>query len=154
MRSRPYASSTVPGQTTFRPATPTNQPSGEDAWNGPPRTPPPVGRRITTGSAMPLRQWVFAPTVTIWSNGHVTKSANCSSAIGRSPIHAAPKQAPTKPSSEIGVSITRSRAELVEQPRRDAERPAEVADVLADQEDAVVVAHGVAHAPRGSPRGR
>ena len=57
---------------------------------------------------MPLRQCVFAPTVTIWSNGQATKSANCSSAIGRSPIQAAPNAAPTKPSSEIGVSITRS----------------------------------------------
>ena len=87
---------------------PTKKPSGQLAWNGPPRTPPPNGARITTGSLMPLRQCVLAPTVTIGSNAHEMKSANCSSAIGRSPIQAAPKAAPTKPSSAIGVSITRS----------------------------------------------
>ena len=38
---------------------------------------------------MPLRQCVLAPTVTIESNAHEMKSANCSSAIGRSPIQAA-----------------------------------------------------------------
>ena len=51
-----------------------------------------------------------------------TKSANCSSTIGRSPIQAAPTAAPTKPSSAIGVSITRSGAELLEQALGDAER--------------------------------
>ncbi len=87
---------------------PTKKPSGQLAWKGPPRTPPPNGERITTGSLMPLRQWVLAPTVTIESNAHEMKSANCSSAIGRSPIQAAPNAAPMKPSSAIGVSITRS----------------------------------------------
>jgi hypothetical protein len=46
--------------------------------------------------------------VTIVSNAQLTKSANCSSTTGRSPCHAAPNAAPTKPSSEIGVSMTRS----------------------------------------------
>ena len=122
---------------------PTNQPSGEPAWNGPPRTPPPVGQRIVIGIAWPERQCVFAATVTIGSKAQVMKSANCSSTTGRSPIQAAPIAAPTKPSSAIGVSITRSVAELLEQPRRDAEGAAEVADVLAEEEDALVVAHRV-----------
>ena len=73
------------------------------------------------------------------SNGQVTKSANWISTIGRSPIQAAPIAAPTKPSSEMGVSISRSRAELVEQPLRHAECAAEMADVLAEEEDALVV---------------
>ena len=96
------------GQTTLRPAVPTNQPSGEPAWNGPPRTPPPEGQRIAIGIAWPERQCVLAATVTIVSNGQVMKSANWSSTTGRSPIQAAPMAAPTNPSSEIGVSITRS----------------------------------------------
>ena len=57
---------------------------------------------------MPLRQCVLAAQVTMASNGQLTKSANWSSTIGRSPIQAAPTAAPTKPSSAIGVSITRS----------------------------------------------
>ena len=81
---------------------------GEPAWNGPPRTPPPVGQRITSGIGWPERQWVFAATVTIGSNAQETKSANCSSTTGRSPIQAAPIAAPTNPSSAIGVSSTRS----------------------------------------------
>ena len=92
----------------MRPAVPQNQPSGEDAWNGPPRMPPPDGMRITSGSRMPERQCVFAASVTIGSNAHEAKSANCSSTTGRSPIQAAPTAAPTNPSSAIGVSITRS----------------------------------------------
>ena len=67
-----------------------------------------MGRRITSGIAWPERQCVFAATVTITSNAQVTKSANWSSTTGRSPIHAAPIAAPTKPSSAIGVSSTRA----------------------------------------------
>ena len=37
---------------------PMNQPSGEEAWNGPPRMPPPEGARMTSGSLIPDRQWV------------------------------------------------------------------------------------------------
>ena len=127
----------------MRPAVPQNQPSGEDAWNGPPRMPPPDGRRITSGSRMPERQWVFAASVTMGSNAHEAKSANCSSTTGRSPIQAAPTAAPTNPSSAIGVSITRSPPNSLEQPPGHAERAAEVADVLAQHEDALVCPHGV-----------
>ena len=88
----------------------------------------------------PDRQCVFAATVTIGSKAQETKSANWSSTTGRSPIHAAPIAAPTKPSSEIGVSITRSSPNSLEQALRDAERAAEVPDVLAEQEDALVLA--------------
>ena len=133
----------MPGHTTLSPAVPTNQPSGELEWNGPPRTPPPVGQRIVIGIAWPERQCVLAATVTIWSNAHVMKSANCSSTIGRSPIQAAPIAAPTNPSSEMGVSRTALLAEHLEQPRGDPECPAERADVLAQHEDAIVLLHGV-----------
>ena len=124
---------------------PTKKPSGQLAWNGPPRTPPPNGERITTGSLMPLRQCVFAPTVTIGSNAHEMKSANCSSAIG-------PLAHPGRAEGGADEALLGDRrvdhalvAELLEQSFRDAERPAEVAHVLADQEDALVLAHGVRH---------
>ena len=129
---------------------PTNQPSGEPAWNGPPRTPPPVGQRIVIGICWPERQCVLAATVTIGSKAQVMKSANWSSTTGRSPIQAAPIAAPTKPSSEIGVSITRSSPNSSWRPGGDAEGAAEDADVLAEQEDAVVLAHRVLQ--RGADR--
>ena len=43
--------------------------------------------------------------------------------------------------SEIGVFRTRSGAELVEHPVRDAHRAAHLGDVLAHDEDAVVAPH-------------
>ena len=66
------------------------------------------------------------------------KSANCSSTTGRSPIQAAPIAAPTNPSSAIGVSMTPLGAELLPQALRHAEGAAEMTDVLAEQEDALV----------------
>ena len=77
------------------------------------------------------------------SNGQLTKSANCSSTTGRSPIQAAPMAAPTKPSSEIGVSITRSSPNSSNSPFVTPNAPAEMADVLAEQEDPLVLAQRV-----------
>ena len=69
------------------------------------------------------------------------KSMNCISAIGRMPMSAAPEAAPTMAISEIGVSMTRSRTEVVDQPGAGLERAAVDADVLADEEDALVARH-------------
>ena len=66
---------------------------------------------------MPERQCVFAASVITMSNGQVRKSANWSSTTGRSPIQAAPTAAPTKPSSLIGVSITRPSPNSCHSPR-------------------------------------
>ena len=54
---------------------------------------------------------------------------------------AAPAAAPTIPISEIGESITRCLAELVEQAFGDLERAAVCADVLAEAEDVRVALH-------------
>jgi hypothetical protein len=94
---------------------------------------------MTSGMARPLLQCVFAATETITSKGQVTKSANWSATIGRSPIHAAPMAAPTKPSSEIGVSRTRSLPNLSSSPAVAPNAPAEGADLLAHQEHALVL---------------
>ena len=69
------------------------------------------------------------------------KSANINSTIGRMPSTAAPTPRPMKAVSEIGVSSTRSRAELVEQPAGGTEDAAVLADVLAEHEDAWVAVH-------------
>jgi hypothetical protein len=46
--------------------------------------------------------------LTICSIASIEKSENCNSKIGRVPVNAAPTARPAPPSSEIGVSITRS----------------------------------------------
>ena len=61
--------------------------------------------------------------------------------------------APTKPSSAIGVSITRSAPNSSNRPFVTPNAPAEVADVLAEQEHPLVLAQGVAERRRGWPRG-
>ena len=60
------------------------------------------------------------------------------SATGRRPVIAAPIAAPRIACSEIGVSITRRRTELVEQPGGRLEHPAGAGDVLADQHHPLV----------------
>ena len=72
---------------------------------------------------------------------------------GRMPWIAAPMPAPTIAISEIGVLRTRVGAELVEHALRDAHRPAHLGDVLAHDEDAVVIAQRC-RARRAPPRGR
>jgi hypothetical protein len=51
----PLASVGVLGATTLRPGVWQNQASGFWLWKGPPRTPPPDGRRTTIGTAAPQR---------------------------------------------------------------------------------------------------
>ena len=77
------------------------------------------------------------------------KSMNCISATGRMPIIAAPIAAPTIAVSEIGVSMTRSAAERLEQTLGRLEGAAVDADVFADDEDPLVALHLLA---RGAAR--
>ena len=86
----------------------------------------------------------FAIWLRIWSKQTPRKSTNISSTTGRSPACAAPTARPTNAVSEIGVSRTRSGAELLLQPARGAEDAAEPADVLAEHEHARVALHLVA----------
>ena len=76
------------------------------------------------------------------------------STIGRMPWIAAPMPLPTIAISEIGVLRTRAGPELVEQALRHGHRAAHLGDVLAHDEDAVVLAQRLARARRGRPRGR
>src|SRR5579885_1918964 len=68
----------------------------------------PDGPRITIGTGMPTRQYIFEAILMIWSKPQVIKSINCISAIGRMPIKAAPTAEPIIAASAIGVSMTRS----------------------------------------------
>ncbi len=93
---------------------------------------------------MPLRQCVFAATVTIGSNGHADE-------VGELELDDRPLAHPGRADGGADEALLGDRrvdhalvAELLEEALRDAERPAEVADVLAEQEDALVLAHGVA----------
>ena len=61
----------------------------------------------------------------------VMKSPNMMSTTGRMPVMAAPTARPVKPASEIGESITRSRAEFLDQPGEDLERRAGLGDIFA-----------------------
>ena len=79
------------------------------------------------------------------SNAGAMKSMNCISAIGRSPMCAAPIAAPTMAASLIGVSITRSGPNSSRKPVGDLERAAVDPDVLAEDEDALVAAHLLGH---------
>ena len=80
----------------------------------------------------------FADWLTSESIGSAMKSPNMISMIGRRPVTAAPNAAPASASSEIGVSITRSRTEALEQARRGLEDAAGGGDVLADEDHALV----------------
>ena len=76
------------------------------------------------------------------------KSMNMMSTIGRSPVTAAPTPRPMIACSLIGVSTTRSLAELLLQAGVGLEHAAERADVLAGAEHVVV---GLP-SPGGRPR--
>ncbi len=56
----------------------------------------------------PNMVWILAAWFTIWSMATIEKLIVMISTTGRRPSIAAPMAAPTKPSSEIGVSRTRS----------------------------------------------
>ena len=75
------------------------------------------------------------------SQATAKKSLNISSAIGRSPVIAAPMAAPTMACSLIGVSRTRSPPNSAEQALGQLEHAAGRPDVLADEHDARVALH-------------
>ncbi len=98
------------GATTLRPGTAIAQFSTDCECCAPKRRPPPLPDRITSGKlTCPA---VMYELLAIWlatrSQQTAKKSANMISAIGRSPVIAAPMAAPRIACSEIGVSRTRS----------------------------------------------
>ena len=108
--SSPFASAGVAGATTLRPGTAIAQFSRLWECCAPKREPAPFAVRITSGSE--ICPFVMYLVLAIWfaiRSQHVArKSENMISAIGRSPVIAAPIAAPAIASSEIGVSRTRS----------------------------------------------
>ena len=72
--------------------------------------PAPLGVRMTIGqpTSPPNIVRILAAWLTTWSMATSRKLIVMISTIGRSPPIAAPTAAPTKPSSEIGVSRIRS----------------------------------------------
>ena len=93
---------------------------------------------------MPERQWVFAASVTMGRTRTRRKSANCSSTPTRSPIPGGTDGGADDLLLRLRrVGLTRIAAELVEQTPRSSERAPELADVLAQHEDALVCPHGV-----------
>ena len=72
--------------------------------------PAPFGVRMTSGqrTSPPNIAPIFAAWLITWSMAISRKLIVMISTTGRSPSIAAPIPAPTKPSSEIGVSRTRS----------------------------------------------
>ena len=107
---RPFASAAVEGATTFSPGTAIAQFSGDCECWAPNLDPAPLAVRITSGSATcPFDMYrVFAIWFATMSQQVARKSENMSSAMGRSPVIAAPMATPTIASSEMGVSRTRS----------------------------------------------
>ena len=92
---------------------------------------------------MPLRQWVFAATVTIMSNGQRDE-------VGELQLDDGPLAHPRGADRGADEALLGDRgvdhacdAELVLQPGGGAERATEVADVLAEEEDPLVVAQRV-----------
>ena len=67
------------------------------------------------------------------------------STIGLSPASAAPMPTPAKPCSVIGVSITRARAEFLQQALGDLVGALIFGDLLAHDEDVGVAAHFLGH---------
>ncbi len=67
------------------------------------------------------------------------------STIGLSPASAAPTPSPAKPCSVIGVSITRMRAEFLQQALGDLVGALIFGDLLAHHEDVLVAAHLLRH---------
>ena len=108
--SRPFASAGVAGSTTRNPGTCANHASSDCECCPAAPVPDPDGARSTIGTfaAPPSMKWIFAAWLTIWSIAWAVKSENWISTTGRMPVSAAPTAAPTMPSSEIGVSRTRS----------------------------------------------
>ena len=107
---RPFASAGFAGATTFSPGVDANQPSTDCECCAVSWLPAPFGVRITSGqrTSPPNIAPTLAAWLITWSIATSRKLIVMISTIGRSPSIAAPTPAPTKPSSEIGVSRTRS----------------------------------------------
>ena len=108
--SRPFASAALEGATTLRPGTWAKYWSNDCECWAVSWLPAPFGVRITSGQ----RTWppniapILAAWFTTWSMATSRKLMVMISTTGRSPSIAAPTPAPTKPSSLMGVSRTRS----------------------------------------------
>jgi hypothetical protein len=98
------------GTTTFRPGTAIAQFSTDCECCAPNRRPPPLPDRITNGKVTwPLVMYrLLAISLATMSQHTAKKSLNMISAIGRSPVIAAPIAAPRMACSLIGVSRTRT----------------------------------------------
>ena len=88
---------------------------------------------------------VFAAELMIWSIACMAKLNVMNSTIGFSPANAAPTPMPAKPCSVIGVSITRLRAELLQQSLRDLVGALVFGDFLAHHEHITVAPHLFGH---------
>ena len=108
--SRPLASAGFAGATTLSPGACANQPSRDCECWAVSWLPAPLGVRITSGqrTSPPNMAPILAAWLITWSMAMSRKLIVMISTTGRSPSIAAPTPAPTKPSSEIGVSRTRS----------------------------------------------
>ena len=108
--SSPLASAGFAGATTFSPGVAANQPSKLCECCAVSWLPAPLGVRMTSGqrTSPPNMAPILAAWLTTWSIATSRKLSVMISTTGRSPSIAAPTPAPTKPSSEIGVSRTRS----------------------------------------------
>ena len=117
--------------------------STESAWCSGVRTPPPYGARTVTGQwkRLRLRYRMRASWPTSWWYACMVKPPNWISATGTSPATESPTDAPTIADSEIGVSNTRAVAEPSSSAVGGAEHAAVAADVLAEQDDALVARH-------------
>ena len=98
---------------------------------------------MTSGMRLPERQWVLAAH----RDDGVERAAD---EIGELQLDHRPLAHPGRADGRADEALLGDRrvddallAELLEQPLRDAERPAEMADVLAEQEDALVLAQRV-----------
>ncbi len=72
---------------------------------------------------------------------------NITSATGRIPVRAAPTAPPTNPASEMGVSMTRSGTEFRQKPAGDLENASVDTDILAEQNDPLVLGHALPQCP-------
>src|SRR3954467_7291966 len=154
--SSPLASAGVDGQTIFSPGTPCNQLIGTWEWMAPKRPPPPMAERTTSGTlACSLERYQYlAAWLTRLSMVSGRKSPNMISITGRRPAMALPYAAPARASSESGGSNTPRGGGggvggggpgrglgrvLPARPPGGRDPPARHGDVLAEEDDRVVV---------------
>ena len=115
----PRASCTVAGARIFSPGMCAYQPSRLCECCAASWRPPPVAIRITIGTANcpPDMCGIVAALFTIWSRASSEKLTVMISTIRRIPPRAAPIPAPTKESSDSGVSRIRSGPNSASSPR-------------------------------------